>query len=347
MLRNRTVPLNTITALLLGVVPLIAIRHIDAVDLTSRNVVVSDAKPSASPVSNTFNFTIPSVSLLGSIEFEYCSNSPFVGTSCTAPAGFSASSVALATQTGETGFSIDGSSTSNKIVIGRPPVNATGIPVSYNFTGITNPSTANQPVYVRISTFASNNGTGSRTDSGSVVFSTASGVAVSGYVPPYLIFCAGVTVALDCTSSGGNLLNFGDLKTTQTKALSSEFSGSTNDPGGFSTTVAGNTMTSGNNVIPAMNPPSPSSVGQSQFGMNLRANSNPSIGAEVVGPGTSTAVANMVTANLFFYSTQVITSSPWPTEFNKFTASYIVNISSSQLPGVYSTTLTYIAVAAF
>lgn len=339
--------LSKVTALLIAVVPLLLFSSTNAADLSSRSVAVSDTKPSATNVSNVFNFTIPSVTPLGSIEFEYCSNSPFVGQPCTAPAGFSASSVALSAQSGETGFTIDGSSGVNRIVITRSSVNAVAVPVSYTFTNLLNPATANQSVYIRISTFASSDASGSYTDSGAVVFSTASGVTVSGYVPPYLIFCAGVTVALDCTSSGGNLLNFGDLRSTQTKALSSEFSGSTNDPGGFSTTITGNTMTSGNNVIPAMNPAGASVKGQSQFGMNLRANNNPAIGAEVTGPGSSVANVSLSNVNLFYYNSQVITNSPFPTEFNKFTASYIVNVSSSQLPGIYSTTLTYIAVAAF
>lgn len=339
--------IRIVAALLIVVVPLLLYSSTQAADLSSRSVTVSDTKPSAANVTNVYNFTIPSVTTLGSIEFEYCSNSPFIGQPCTAPAGFSASSVVLSAQSGETGFTVDGSSGVNRIVITRPAVNSIAVPVSYTFTNLVNPAAANQPVYVRISTFASTDASGSTTDSGAVVFSTASGVTVSGYVPPYLIFCAGVTVALDCTSSGGNLLNFGDLKSTQTKALSSEFSGSTNDPGGFSTSISGNTMTSGNNVIPAINPAGASQTGQSQFGMNLRANSNPGVGAEVTGPGSSVAVPTLANQNQFFYAPQVITSSPFPTEFNKFTSSYIVNVSSSQLPGIYSTTLTYIAVAAF
>jgi len=200
---------------------------------------------------------------------------------------------------------------------------------------------------VRISTFASVDGTGQRTDSGAVVFAVTTGVQVSGYVPPYLTFCVGITVAIDCSIASGDQLDFGVFSTKNPSALSSEFSGATNDVAGFSTSVVGTTMTSGNNTIPAISVPGTSQPGTSQFGMNLRANSSPGVGADPTGPGNAVPASQMTTPNVFYFNNQVITNSPNSTDFSKFTASYIVNISGNQPPGIYSTTLTYIAVAAF
>lgn len=317
-----------------------------AAPLTTKSVTISDSAPGAVN-THRFNFNINTVTSVGSIEFEYCSNTPFVGTVCTAPTGFSASSAVLSSQTGETGFSIDPSSTSNRIVLSRPAGLTSAIPVSYTFDTITNHSAPFNTVYVRLATFASSDGTGLRTDSGPVAYATVGSLSVSGYVPPHLTFCVGVTVALNCSSSSGNFLNFGELSTSQPRYLTSQFSVSTNDPGGYVTSVAGTTMTSGNNIIPALGTPSPSIAGSSQFGMNLRANSSPGVGANPAGVGTGAITPNYSIPNQFMFNNQVIASSSISTDFNLFTTSYIVNRSASQSPGVYSTTLTYVAVAAF
>ena len=335
-----------IVASLLIASPLFYAQPAYAATLSSRSVVIGDSTPSAN-TDHTFGFTIQTIAPLGSIEFEYCDNSPFIGGPCTAPAGLDLSGAVLSSQTGETGFSIDPSSTSNRLVLTRVPVAPSAIPVSYTFTNVVNPSATSLPVYVRVSTFASTDASGARTDEGAVVFSTASNVSVEGYVPPYLTFCVGVTVAVNCSTATGSLLNFGALLPSQTKYLSSEFSGATNDPGGFSTSVTGVTMTSGNNIIPAPATAQASQPGVSQFGMNLRANSSPIVGQEPSGPGTSASLPPLNTPNLFAFSNQVITNSSLPTDFRKFTASYIVNVSPSQKAGIYNTTLTYIAVAAF
>lgn len=336
----------SIASLLIAALLLYIYHQALASPLANRSVVIGSSTPSAN-TTHDFRFTIQSISPLGSIEFEYCDNSPFIGTPCNAPVGLNLSAAVLSSQTGETGFTIDPSSSVNRLVLTRVPVPPSAIPVTYTFSNVINQSATNAPVYVRISTFASSDTSGPRTDEGAVLYSTASQVLIAGYVPPFLTFCTGVTVAVNCTSANGSFLNFGELSTTQTRFLSSEFSGATNDPGGFSTSLSGITMTSGSNVIPALTLAQPSQPGTSQFGMNLRANTLPAVGQEPQGLGTSNPLPPVDTPNLFAFNNQVITNSTIPTDFRKFTASYIVNISSSQRPGVYNTTLTYIAVAAF
>lgn len=348
MLR-RVIKAKTITktvALLIAVTPLFVIGTANSAVLTSRSVTVGNTQPSA-PTTHLIGFTIPGVAPVGSIKLEYCLNSPFVGDSCTLPAGLDLSGVALSGQTGETGFSIHASSNVNTVVLTRPPVATSAIPVTYTLSNAVNPNSASQTVYVRISTYSTDDASGPMVDEGAVLFATADTVSVSGYVPPYLTFCVGVSVAVDCSSASGVLLNFGEFLTNTTKYLSSEYSGATNDPGGFSTSVAGVSMTSGNNIIPPLGSPQTSQPGVSQFGMNLRANSLPSIGADPAGPGTSAPVPQLNNPNQYFFNNQVVSNSPIPTDFRKFTASYVVNVSASQSPGIYSTTLTYIAVAAF
>lgn len=337
---------SIILALLMPVTGIFHVVKVAADSLSTRSVTISSSIPQAVN-THKFGFTLANVSPVGSIEFEYCSNSPFIGTACMAPTDFSASSAVLASQTGETGFIIDPTSTANRIIISRVPLSTSAIPVEYSFNNITNQSTPNSTVYVRIATYATTDATGPRTDEGAVAFATTSALSVAGFVPPYLTFCVGVTVALNCSSSTGVLLNFGELRTNQASTVTSQFSVATNDPGGYMTFVAGPTMTSGNNTITALDPPAISKTGNSQFGMNLRANSSPSVGAEPTGVGTGGIAAGYGTPNQFFFRNQVIASSPISTDFNAFTVSYLVNVNNGQRPGVYSTTLTYIATAAF
>ncbi|OGL30585.1 hypothetical protein A3F37_01810 [Candidatus Saccharibacteria bacterium RIFCSPHIGHO2_12_FULL_41_12] len=343
----RTKILSSSMASLIIVVSLLNLAHgVKALALSSRSVAVGSSK-SSEVTSHRFDFTLSTMATMGSIEFEYCENNPFVGTACSAPPGLSLSGVALGAQSGETGFSVDGSSTANKVVLTRPSILATPTAVSYTLTNAVNPSENNKTVYVRISTFSTVDGTGPRTDSGAVVFSTASGISVDGFVPPYLTLCVGVTVDLTCQSASGTQLDFGEFSTKQTRSLTSQFAAATNDPGGYSMFVAGPTMTSGSNIIPALATSSSSQIGKSQFGMNLRANSNPSVGSDSAGVGTAVPTAGFAVPNQFSFNNQIVALSPLSTEFNRFTASYIVNISPSQSPGIYNTTLTYIATAAF
>ncbi|MCA9327202.1 hypothetical protein KDA14_01615, partial [Candidatus Saccharibacteria bacterium] len=102
------------------------------------------------------------------------------------------------------------------------------------------------------------------------------------------------------------------------------------------------------NTIAALAAPDVSRVGVSQFGMNLRANSSPSAGQNVVGSGVGVVAAGYNTPNFFKYASgDVLVSSIDPEYFRLFTATYIVNVGASQSPGVYVTTLQYIALASF
>lgn len=318
-----------------------------AAKLTNRSVQILSSRPSVTTGHN-FGFDMTSSGSIGSIEFEYCDNDPFAGTACTAPAGLVVFSATLDTQTGEAGFIVDPLSTANKIILSRAPSAVTPPrPVTYSFSNIVNPAAPVHTVYVRISTFASVDATGPRTDEGAVAFATASGISVDGFVPPYITFCAGISVALDCSTSSGTKLNFGELSTTETRFLTSQFAGATNDESGYVVSLAGTTMTSGNNTIPALTSSSTSSAGTGQFGINLRANSAPSVGVDPVGSGSATADADYNAPNQFRFQNDILASSPISTDFNRFTVSYIINIPDGQAPGVYSTTLTYIAVASF
>lgn len=316
-------------------------------DLTDRRVVVGTSRPSA-VTTHTFDLVLATAGTLGSIEFEYCVNSPFVGQPCTAPTGLDASAAVLTSQSGATGFSIHAISTANRLVLTRVPGASAPIPLQYVFGTVINPSQTLQTVFVRLSTFASDDATGSRIDVGSVAFSTSGSFSTNGFVPPFLTFCVGVTVAANCSSTSGNYINLGVLRSSQANTGTSQMSTATNDVTGYVLTIAGTTMTSGTNIISPLAVPTLSAPGNSQFGINLRDNSSPEVGLDPIGVGTGGPTVDYANANIFkFAEGDIIASSPLPTESNILTVSYLVNVNSGQPPGVYVTTLTYIATVQF
>lgn len=315
-------------------------------ELQNRTILVQTSVPSAS-TNHLFTFDMLSSSVVGSVVLEYCSNSPLLTEPCTPPAGLSVLGASLAAQTGETGFSIHASTTANRMVLTRLPVAVSPQAVSYSFDNVVNPSTVAESVYVRITTHAADDGSSPVIDFGAVVFSTSGGIGVESYVPPFLIFCTGVTVAPDCSSQNGNSIDLGELTASEARSSTSQFAGATNDPLGYVVSLLGTTMTSGTNIINPLSSPAPSTPGSGQYGINLRANSNPNVGQEPAGVGTSVPSGNFNIPNQYAFSNGVLTNSSLPTEFNTFTVSYVVNVAQSQAPGVYSTTATYIATAAF
>lgn len=345
---GKSLPVSIMASLLIAGAPLIlSTPKASAAPLLNRNIIIGSSQAGATTF-HRYNFTLPTAGTLGSIEFEYCVNTPFVGTTCATPAGLDVTGATIATQTGATGFNVHGSTSSNRLVISRTPAaNLALQAATYRFNNVINNSTNNQTVYVRISTYASDDATGPRVDTGAVAFATTSGVTVAGYVPPYLTFCTGLTVSINCATQSGEYINFGELSSQAPKLGTSQYSGSTNDPGGYSTTIAGTTMTSGNNIIPALSTPQPSRPGSSQFGINLRDNNNPDVGRNRAGTGSSSIVNGYNTQNRFKFVPQVISRSTTSTDFNRFTVSYMVNVSPNQPAGIYVSTLTYIAVAAF
>lgn len=318
-----------------------------ALELTNKSVVIDSSDVSA-VTTQVFSFDIQSTTNIGSIKFEYCSNGPLYGTPCTAPAGLDVSGANFVSEYGETGFSIYTPTSVNAIVLTRSIAPTVATTVSYTLNNLVNPSTPNQTVYVRISTHPDTDATAPPVDRGAVAFSTAENLVVGAYVPPYITFCVAILVSNDCSTADGNFIDLGILSANTTKASTSQFAVSTNDPTGYVVSVHGTTMTSGNNIIPANTSPSSSSRGSSQYGINLRANSQPAIGNEPSGVGTGVVEPNYSIPNRFYFvPNTLIASSSLPTDFTVFTASYIVNVSGAQPSGVYSTTSSYTATAAF
>jgi hypothetical protein len=320
---------------------------VGATGLSNRSWRLDNNLP-AIPTDYTLTFTIDSASTVGSLGIMVCSNSPIATDPCDLPASFDFSNATLASQTGLTDFTLFVAA-NNQVVLSRTPtVIAAPMTISLVFHNVINPSPPGS-FYVRLSTYASNNATGPATNYGGMAFAVTSNLSISSYVPPYLMFCAGVSIpAFDCAQATGDYINFGALSPARSDQSASQLLIATNAANGYVIQVYGTTMTSGNNIIPALASPSASRPGVSQFGLNLRANTAPAIGADPTGPGTGQPTAAYDSPNLFrFISSDTLVSSLNADNFRKFTVSYLLNASPAQPGGVYVSSLTYVGAGSF
>lgn len=360
----------------LSFLPLLT-SHVSAVgELQPRKITLeAGTDPGSKPggtVKYLFNFTTATTGNVGSIDFKFCTSAS-ISASCTAPAGLDIHSATLSNQTGATGFSLHTPTVSNsEMYITRAASSiAASTAVSYEFSNVVNPTAANFSFYVFIKTFASTDTTGAATDSGAVAASTATQISLSGYMPESLVFCTGGTInntggVPDCsTASSGNITFNQDFSPVDTATASNQMAASTNADFGYSITVNGTTLTSGSNTVTAMTTTGTGDLGvrgTSQFGLNLRANttttSTPAVGADLAPASNGTnyngeASTGYASVDHFrFVTGETVADSAFPgsgkpTDIQKYTVSYIVNVNGAQPVGTYTTTLTYICTPTF
>ncbi len=315
-----------------------------AAGLSPRNVQVGSSAQGAT-TNYTVNATTATTANIGSIKFELCSAPTGV---CAMPAGVVTTSATLTAQSGAVGFAIvNGANGAPYITRGAVNLNS-GTALSYTLGTITNPSATNTSYFVRISTYTGGDGATGVTDTGTVAMSTAQPVQLTGVTPEILVFCVGTSIGPDCTTVAGNTIDFGDFSPVLTRSGTSVMQAQTNAANGYTVTINGSTLASGVNTIPALAAQTVSAIGTSQFGLNLRSNASPAVGADPTGVGSGTFSGTYGTANSYrFGSGDSVAQAGLPTNANTFTSSYIVNIGGAQAAGVYTSTMTYICTASF
>jgi len=322
-------------------------------------------------VNHFFQFTLPNTlgGNVGSILFEYCTLA--AGLTCTHPTGLDTSTATYGLDSGATGFTIVNGTNGAPYITRTAAAIVAGTTVSYHLNHILNPAAANETFFVRISTFASTNTSGSAIDTGSVAASTAEPIVLTGTMPESLVFCTGATVSTtvgvpDCaTATPGSILFNQLFSPTDTATAVSQMAASTNAGAGYAITVNGPTLTSGGNTVTGM-AYGLGTHGVSQFGLNLKANttltSTVAAGIEVAPASNGTnyrgqAVTNFNPVDHFKYdATTSTTLNPVAdsasggaggTDAQIYTVTYIVNVPGSQPAGTYTTTLTYICTPTF
>ena len=339
------------TLCVLGVLGTITVHYLFApaygYGLGNRSLSLGTAEVSTDALYS-LNFNLVSNAIVGSIEVQFCSNSALQDDPCIAPAGFDASRTALIDQAGPTGFTISTASDANTIILTRPPaLTASGL-ATYSFQPIKNPS-APGSYYARVQTFATADASGPYSDYGGIAFAITNLLSISAQVPPYLLFCTGITVSgFNCANALGNYIDFGEFSSSRASTASSQMLVATNAGQGYAISIAGTTLASGNNVIAALVTGDVSRPSTGQFGFNLRANSAPSGGSDVAGPGTSLALTGYNQPNIFrFAPGDTIVSSDGPDDIRVYTSDYVANVPRSQSPGIYVSTVTYVCLAKF
>lgn len=314
---------------------------------TNRSLFIFNPNPGV-VTKYTVSLTYTTQTTVGSLDMLFC-NDPIPSDPCVAPAGLNVANAVLSDQTGITGYNISVRS-ANHIVLSRAPGVVGNTPSTYTFSNVVNPNDTTQSFAIRLSDYASTDASGPLIDLGSVLSAVNLGVSVETQVPPILVFCVAAQVSDNCTNvSDTNFTDMGTLSATHTLTATSQMAAGTNASSGYVITVNGPPLEAGNDVIDGLTSPTISVPGNTQFGMNLRANSSPGIGSDPDGPFANAApTANYDVPNKFTYNDgDVVASAPNVSLVRRFTVSYIVNVPPNLRAGVYTTTLNYICTGRF
>ncbi len=235
---------------------------------------------------------------VGGMVVTFCSNSPIIGDTCTAPTGFNTNfaTLALANQVTVAGFAIDTTnSTANTVVLtnGTPQALTAGVAVSFDLgstggsDGLTNPTNVNTTFYARILTYdtdvhaqryvANISGSGpfapapgpGNIDAGGIALSTAEQITITSKVQERLTFC--VYTGVNC-AAGGAAVTLGDTNGVLDPAgpyvdKNTQYDVATNASVGVAIRIKGDTLKSGSFDITAIgNTAAASNPGNEQFG---------------------------------------------------------------------------------
>jgi hypothetical protein len=340
--------------------------------LTARSSLVSTSAGAATGVTYTTGFTLSGSQTLGSVKLEIC-DSPLATTSCAASAsaginsnGASFASATFTSMSLGTGWSINsqtgGSTSGTNICLTHTAATLSGA-ASLVLGGVINPTGVNQPYYLRISTYTGvtcNAPAYPGTDFGAVAMDTTQSLTVAANVQESLTFCTGTTSApANCAAETGSTVNIGTgtdnvLSSSAPSGAISTMIAATNATSGYSITYFAANFSSTGDTIGAVGatPTSFPGAGTAAFGINLRANTSPSVtnSADKTGSGSGTVAANYNTVNQFAFvpstATQVASAAA-PTLSNTYTVSYAAQAGNTTKPGAFSTVFNYVCTGTF
>lgn len=272
--------------------------------LSQRKITLSSSANGLTDVfyDVSFNTTTNNATLQG-IVIDFCSNSPIIGDVCTAPTGFSTNEggVAISTQTGVTGFSLNAATTTNKLVLTRATqITNLAANTNVNFTfggaggadGLTNPTTTNTTFYARIVLFTtdaaavaydssvagpSSTNPGNEppvVDAGGIALSTAAQITITSKVQEKLTFCIYTSAAnyTGCGGVTGTTVTLGDANGVLDTAgpyvdKTTKYNIATNASVGATIRVKGDTLKTGSfDIAPFGAAANTSTAGTEEFG---------------------------------------------------------------------------------
>lgn len=316
--------------------------------LTSRKLALGTSVGNTA-TTWTFTFSTTETTALNGISFQVCTTA---SGACSAPGSWTNSGAAFASLTyngsAQSSWALDNSAGYLRI---KNNTSATSVsnPVVTTFNTVTNPNTTNETFFVRILTYSGDDFT-TQVDNGVVAASTSQAISFTATVDETLTFCTGTSgiTTSSCSGATGSTVAFGTLSPSATASGTSQFGVGTNAASGYAVTVNGSTLTSGGNTITALSSQTASATGGEQFGLNLRDNATPNVGADPDGSGDASPNSNYNTVDQYrFVTGDTVAGDTGSDNFRRFTASYIVNIGTATEAGAYTATLTYIATATF
>jgi hypothetical protein len=364
--------------------------------VTSREIKMSSSANGATDTTYDVSFIAATTSNVGGLVIDFCSNTPIIGDSCTAPTGFDTNEagLALANQSGVTDWVVNAATTTNKVVLTRTAASVTAsTTVSFDLgaaggsDGITNPTTTNTTFYARILTFSTNAGATGYTstspgaepplvDAGGVALSTAAQIIVTAKVPERLLFCVYTTGSgNDCTTKSGTAVSLGNTNGVLDPAgpyvdKNAKFSITTNAVSGAIVRVKGPTLTTGSNTITAIGgTPTTSTLGTEQFGLCAYTSAGPALTVDTVYDGGSGSECSSTTqtagtgspggAGSAEFAFDTNTTDGTGSTFGDTLATkavgsfstgilvFVGNISDTTEPGIYTSTLTFVATGTY
>jgi hypothetical protein len=332
----------------------------------SRSISITNTTPSATAVTYHISFKADASYSLKTFVLDFCSDSPRVGQTCTAPAGFTVGGSPTATTPTVNGSPAAGTWTPSSQNSGRTFVysdstSAAVVPgnvVAFDITSVTNPSGIST-FYGRILTYIIASPTYSATstdafiETGSVALATTSNIGFVFQVPESLYFCVYKTACGDSPAlvigHGANAI----IDSSQIDTAIAKFVIATNAQGGANVFIHGDTLKASSTSIAPINGgngiQATMVAGTEAFGFKISPTTGPIYAATCYADGGGNGYCfdnNMIPPS----STAVpITqqSTPGPINNNVLTMTFAATASSTTRAGAYSTVIDLVATATF
>ncbi len=277
-----------------------------ATQMGNRSIALDDSSVSHADTNYVVSWQAKTNSAVAAVVIDFCSDSPIVGDTCTAPTGFDldATNLSFSSPTGNiVSATNNGASTVNTLVLGftstTPAVNDVFTVTlgdgdtdrtNDDGNGVLNTSTLGS-FYARIITYdtvgnaasyASTNLGSGNVDDGGIAMSTANELTITARVQEVLEFCVGNADAAttnDCNDITGTtidmgVLDAGSVTESSERLIDGESHGylmmRTNGLNGLSLTYLGDILRSGGNSIQAVGTTESAIVaGTTDFGMHV------------------------------------------------------------------------------
>lgn len=217
---------------------------------------------------------------------------------------------------------------------GEAPVGGAGRTVV--LTGMENGSTGNTTYYAELTTYSDVACTTTVDDDGVALFVFTSGVLITSVVVDALSF----SITPSCSA--------GNLVPTAASTCTLEMHAATNHVTGYTisygpaTTLQHSQLGGEATVAPTSASGQPSNPGTQQFGFNLVANTNPSVGANPAG-GLGTVIAPYDTPNQFAFATagDALAETTGMSADTQYIISYLINTTPNMFSGNYVSNQTF------